>query len=267
MRKFAIALAGILFLAVAGCSTSGDDVSVEEVSPEEVASTGEETAETAEEALGTGNTVGVQSFSEPIVAQPPRSSLASAELIQPTNAEARLDQIRAQQSRPDPFASLPIPPPAEPEPEATTEVAQVPQVTPLSNNGGTSAGDASGGNRSPARANTPASDSSSGTSGLPTLPALPQPNLALGVGVTGVVQVKGMSLAIVKAPDEPTSRYVRVGQRLSNGRILVKRIELRQGADPVVIFEQNGIEVAKVVGEGAQDISSATAALEVRTQG
>lgn len=39
-------------------------------------------------------------------------------------------------------------------------------------------------------------------------------------------------------------------QRLANG-VLVKRIEMNQGYNPIVILEQYGIEVAKMVGEGA----------------
>ena len=54
---------------------------------------------------------------------------------------------------------------------------------------------------------------------------------------------------IVKVPNEPTSRYVKIGQRLSNGQVLVKRVDLKQGADPIVILEENGVEVAKAVGE------------------
>lgn len=88
--------------------------------------------------------------------------------------------------------------------------------------------------------------------GIPPLPALPQPTLAQAVEVTGVVDVGGNVQAIVKAPNEPTSRYVSVGQRLSNGQVLVKRIILSPGADPVVILEENGVEVARVVGSKAQ---------------
>jgi hypothetical protein len=40
-----------------------------------------------------------------------------------------------------------------------------------------------------------------------------------------------------------------VGQRLSNGQVLVKRIEVNNGASPVVILEQYGREVARRVGE------------------
>lgn len=84
--------------------------------------------------------------------------------------------------------------------------------------------------------------------GIPVIPPIPQPTLARQVEVTGVVKIGGTVQAIVKAPNEPTSRYVGVGQRLSNGQILVKRIELNPGSEPVVILEENGIEVPVMVG-------------------
>jgi hypothetical protein len=43
------------------------------------------------------------------------------------------------------------------------------------------------------------------------------------------------------------SQYVRAGQRIANGQVLVKRIDLR-GSDPVVVLEENGIEVFRPVG-------------------
>lgn len=82
------------------------------------------------------------------------------------------------------------------------------------------------------------------------LPPPPQPELANAVEVTGVVLVGGRAQAIIKVPSEPTSRYVSSGARLSNG-VFVKRIEVNEGSDPVVILEQYGIEVAKMVGEKA----------------
>lgn len=82
----------------------------------------------------------------------------------------------------------------------------------------------------------------------PELPVLPEPEQARGVEITGVIQVGGVPSAIVKVPNEP-DRYVRVGQRLSNGQVLVKRIEMNRGPEPVVILEQYGIEVAKRVGD------------------
>ena len=82
----------------------------------------------------------------------------------------------------------------------------------------------------------------------PKLPELPEPTLARGIEVTGVIEVDGVPQAIVKVPNEPP-RYVKAGQRLSNGQVLVKRIEVNRGPTPVVILEQYGIEVAKRVGE------------------
>ena len=83
----------------------------------------------------------------------------------------------------------------------------------------------------------------------PTLsPAPPETTLANGVTVMGVIQIGEQAQAIVQVPNEATSRYVQVGQRLSNGQVLVKRIELNAGAEPLVILEQYGVEVSKAVG-------------------
>jgi hypothetical protein len=82
---------------------------------------------------------------------------------------------------------------------------------------------------------------------LPTALA-PQPELARAVGVSGVVQIGGIVYAIVDAPDEPSSRYVQVGQRLSNGEVLVRRIDF-DGSDSSVILEQAGMQVVRRVGD------------------
>ncbi len=84
----------------------------------------------------------------------------------------------------------------------------------------------------------------------PDLPPLPQPDLARAVRVTGVVQIGGEMRAIVEPPNE-NSRYVRVGDSLANGQVLVKRIDVNAGPEPVVILEQFGVEVARPVGDGA----------------
>ncbi|MCT7949268.1 hypothetical protein NG798_05665 [Ancylothrix sp. C2] len=73
--------------------------------------------------------------------------------------------------------------------------------------------------------------------------------MARATEVTGVVQVGNETQIIVKAPNEATSRYVKVGQRLSNGEILVKRVIISAGGEPIVILEENGVEVSKAVGE------------------
>jgi hypothetical protein len=96
---------------------------------------------------------------------------------------------------------------------------------------------------------------------LMPLPAIPEPTLARAVEVSGViVTMNGLAQAIVKAPNEPTSRYVSAGQRLSNGQILVKRIEVNAGSDPTVILEQNGVEVSRSVGSKAAPTAGAPTA-------
>ncbi|MGL5081023.1 MAG: hypothetical protein ACRC8A_06000 [Microcoleaceae cyanobacterium] len=88
---------------------------------------------------------------------------------------------------------------------------------------------------------------------LPSVPPPPRTDLAEAIEVTGVVQPEGrVAKVILKAPTEPTSRYVSVGDRIAGGQVLVKRVKFVEGSDPVVIFEQNGVEIAVSVGEVRQ---------------
>jgi hypothetical protein len=89
------------------------------------------------------------------------------------------------------------------------------------------------------------------------LPEKPQPELARSVFVTGVVLIGKQLQAIIKVPNEPTSRYVQAGQRLANG-LLIKRIEMNEGSNPVVIVEQYGIEVARMVGDSPTNSATPT---------
>ena len=83
-------------------------------------------------------------------------------------------------------------------------------------------------------------------------PALPPPppstDLAKGVKVTGVVEVGNEKQVIIKAPGEATSRYVKVGQRVAGGKVLIKRVDFENG-EAIVVLEENNIEVRKIVGE------------------
>ncbi|MBW4533599.1 MAG: hypothetical protein KME09_06635 [Pleurocapsa minor HA4230-MV1] len=76
-----------------------------------------------------------------------------------------------------------------------------------------------------------------------------EPTIANNVVISGLYEAKGKIRLIVKAPDEETSRYVEVGQYLSNGQVLIKRIDRNRYSSPKVILEQSGIEVAKTIGE------------------
>ena len=86
--------------------------------------------------------------------------------------------------------------------------------------------------------------------GTPTVQQPGTPFLAQDVVVTGVVKIGSVTQAIVKAPNERFSRHVRAGQYLSNGLVLVKRIDTKS-TPPIVVLEQSGREVSKRVGQGA----------------
>lgn len=229
---------------------------------------------------------GGEDFAEPLVpAAPQLSAIASAELIQSTDPEERFQQINS--SRPDPFATVPIPPPPQvtpPPPAAPTAApgavsAPAPApASPLTTSppAGTPTATATpGATTTPpstpgAAPGTPGAAPSTpgaapGTPGstpggiaIAPLPELPQPTAAQAVVVTGVVNVGGRNYAIVQSPEEPTGRYVTVGQRVAGGAVLVKRIDMR-GSEPIVVLEQNGVEVSQFVGPPEEPTETASA--------
>ena len=75
----------------------------------------------------------------------------------------------------------------------------------------------------------------------------PDTKAAEGTKITGTVEVAGTIYAIISAFGESTSRYVRAGQMISNGRVLVKRIDTN-AEPPIVVLQQNGVEVLRAVG-------------------
>ncbi|PPT05435.1 hypothetical protein CKA32_005693 [Geitlerinema sp. FC II] len=115
---------------------------------------------------------------------------------------------------------------------------------------GTTAADGTGipGNLPPA-----VTDGTGATDGeeMPSQPMAPPPpstDLAQAVEVTGVMQLGNEIQIIVQTPDSPFGRYVRVGDLIANGRVRVVRVERLQG-EPIVILEQNGVEVAREIGQ------------------
>lgn len=158
---------------------------------------------------------------------PPVAS-ATAGLIQPTNPHQRTQQV--QKGRPDPFAEIFDSQPSvaaapKPAPKLPTIPTPVLKPTPLP----------------------------------PPMPvAPPQPDLARGTTILGVVEVGNQFQAIVQVPNEATSRYVSEGQRLADGQVIVKRIEMYPGSEPVVILEQFGQEVSRVVGQEPAQANTGT---------
>jgi hypothetical protein len=216
-------------------------------------------------------------FAEPVEPGAAVPAAPAQGLIPATDPNQRLQDIK--QSRPDPFSAIPTTPLSVPTPDVDAnnpgggagggaggtgtgtgapetpgraiqevpplpiipqppQIVQAPPVGRPGNGGGTAGG--GGANGDPIAI---------GPNFIPDLPSVPQPTLAEGVAVTGVIQVNGVPHAIVEAPGQQ-SRYVKQGDYLANGQVLVKRIEASRGRTPVVILEQAGIEVAKRVGEG-----------------
>jgi hypothetical protein len=79
-------------------------------------------------------------------------------------------------------------------------------------------------------------------------PPPPDTSIAENIEVSGIVKVGTQKQIIVKVPTEPTSRYVQEGQRLANGEVLVKIIDLND-QEPSVTFVQNGVDIVRQVGE------------------
>jgi hypothetical protein len=246
-RTSKITIAAILTLAIAGCASEDTQQAINPAPIPKI----------AKKSLATA-----QSFKNPVIPAKQVSQVNPASsLIQSTNATERGLLIQVSKDRSDPFAQVlgqtvsvmpkiagrPVPVvPKLPTPSAVkpklptrsialnpqksvrkkvnpTLISVLPKVLPLVIPNPTL---------------------------VSVLPPPAQPELAKAVVVTGVVLISKEPQAIIKVPDEPASRYVQAGQRLANG-VLVKRIEMNQGYNPIVILEQYGIEVAKMVGERA----------------
>ncbi|MEO8891979.1 MAG: hypothetical protein ABI417_10675 [Coleofasciculaceae cyanobacterium] len=82
---------------------------------------------------------------------------------------------------------------------------------------------------------------------LPLPPAPPSVEIAQAVQVKGVVELGGKVSAIVKESEQSDSRSVSAGDYVAQGKVLVKRIEFNGNREPMVILEQNGVEVLKQV--------------------
>lgn len=152
-------------------------------------------------------------------------------LIPSTKPEVRVsNSVRGRQ---DPFSTIAVQPQIEIEPE---EVDDFDEGRDNFNNGATRP------------------DNITSTPTIETLETPEPPDksslteLAQNVVITGLVNLGDRIRLIVQAPEEATSRYVDVGQYISNGQVLVKRIET-SSPTPTVILEQSGIEVARTIGE------------------
>ncbi|NJL62538.1 MAG: hypothetical protein HC903_12815 [Methylacidiphilales bacterium] len=291
-----IAVAAIMVIAIAGCSSDSGQQASNPTSTPSVTPT--PSATTAANPSSTSTTPGLQPFNNPVIAgkQQPGGvvAIANPNLIQPTDATQRF--IAISKGRTDPFAQIvnPVFAPVI----ATGNVGIVPRrpvpvVPPLPSRVQTvstriqprsavissriqSPNTRIRNQKIPRTAIAIAKLPKPNRGFIPVLPRLmpqvvpnpslvsvlpptPQPELAQAIFVSGVIAAGREPQAIIKVPNEPTSRYVQAGDRLANG-LLVKRIEMNEGSDPIVIFEQFGIEVARMVGEGAAAPSTTASA-------
>ena len=161
-------------------------------------------------------------------------------LIPSTEPEVRVrNSVRGRQ---DPFSTIAVEPLIEIEPEEEPDVdngRQQPSNNNNNNNGAT---------RPDNITSTPTIETLDETLETSEPPEGSLTELAQNVLITGLVNLGDRIKLIVQAPEEATSRYVDVGQYISNGRVLVKRIEFNSPY-PTIILEQSGIEVAKEIGE------------------
>ncbi len=89
----------------------------------------------------------------------------------------------------------------------------------------------------------------------------PKPELARGIQIQGALRIGNQTVAIIKAPNEPTSRHVRAGELIAKDQVLVKEIDINARPNPIVILEELGVnqEVRKeVTGEVALGNSETT---------
>lgn len=276
-----IVLVSVLALFTSGCTIGQeeDQAAQESPSPQPAASVSPPKPSPAATSTPFG--------SKPLVAQQPGTSSAVPGLIQPELPENAVKRVPLGQKS-DPFSAVPVQPQVTVSPNQSASqgannrpVPTVPQLpapqlpkiplAPQTKNNGSQAQrkgviaaqplpnllqlppppTARGSNTSPSSPSSTAKVIPPVTPPpkvVPELPKLPEPTQAQGIQVTGVVEVGGVQMAIVKVPNEP-DRYVREGQRIANGQVLVKRIETNRGPNPVVILEQYGVEVARGVGE------------------
>lgn len=157
--------------------------------------------------------------------EPIQSEVSSvAGLKRATDPEDFVQQrgVTPGKNRNDPFTLFPVPPQEKSESAPSTQPSEATQPD------------------TPSQPNNPPQ---------PTAP--PQPKLARGVTVQGALKIGNEAVVILRAPNEKTSRYVRPGQFIANGQVLVKQINMEERPTPTVVLKEMGVdeEVIKTVEE------------------
>jgi hypothetical protein len=187
---------------------------------------------------------------------------ATVALIRPTDPEERVRTI--QSGRVDPFRPLVSPAQPQNRPDSGSGSSSASpngtsgRLTPSESPKRSAAARGSSRPGSPSKAVSSKSSSktSPGKAVLPPLPA-PEPTVAKGVKVQGIVVLAGRPQAIVKSPEEKTARTISSGDRIANGRVLLKGFDMSNPIAPKAIFEEAGMEVAIGVGQDPIVLASA----------
>lgn len=253
MRRFAwaVGFSGLLALG-AGCGKQvGSNVTggaSSAIASNQAANLADEPALRSDAAL---------SFSDPVAGlnSLPQGTVPDS-LIVKTDPLRRLPQVRV--GRSNPFASLAVNPTVVAVPTVSSSIGSVPAAPQILPSPVTDTATAP---------NLPLSPQSLPNSPLPAIPVAPTgavspvpvappPSLAQQIRVSGAIQVGDRLSIIVEVPNEHTSRSVSVGDYVGNGSVLVKRIEMRGSQEPRVVFEENGVDVVREVGDVSPLMSS-----------
>jgi hypothetical protein len=247
----AIALSSISL----GCATEQTDLSNRELTDpnrDDLSSTViPAEGELPSEAIATQPTNPEQAFPNPNIPVDETTSVDggadiepnAASLIQPTNLSGHAARI--QSGRNDPFAPLDsqavvissnpaLATPTIPAAPATVPPLPAPQAigtVPVES--------------TPLPAVTPGDSPATSADAVAVAPT--PGRLADTIEIMGVVEAGGQISIILRVPNESTSRYVRVGEYLANGQVLVKRVDMQSGGEPIVVLEQDGVEIPRYV--------------------
>ena len=75
------------------------------------------------------------------------------------------------------------------------------------------------------------------------------PTLAKSVEVMGLIQTSKGTAMFYRLPQQSNISIAQIGEKIIGGEVYVKRIELTQKANPIVVLEEDGIEVTRMIGE------------------
>ncbi|HEY9601970.1 MAG TPA: hypothetical protein V6C85_10195 [Allocoleopsis sp.] len=214
-----------------------------------------------------------------VAVKPQLPAPSASQTTKPTSGltlPTRAIELPIPQGRPDPFGSVAVAPVKQPVPAATARsqptTQQAREVGQTKQNQATPDRTSSAKTNSKQTGHTHQQSSAQPNVTAPKPQSLPEkPNtdrplnvspppapsteLASAVEVKGIMAVGGKVSAIVKTPNEP-SRSVSAGDNLLGGAVRVKRIELGVDREPVVVLEQNGVEVVKAVSSNNSPIAS-----------